>query len=74
MLLEQLRPNLCELPREEAFILFIEYYHKRSEEIQAVRYEIPKPKKKKAVSKKKKEKAVSFSPSQIEALKQLGLL
>ncbi len=76
MLLEELRPNLCELPREEAIILFTEYYHKRAEEIQAVLYEVPKTKKKSGKKKasKKKGKQVSVSLAQLETLKKLGLL
>lgn len=75
-LLEELRPNLLELPREEALVLFTEYYYKRAEEIQAVLFEVPKTKKKSVKKKTSKKKGdnLSLSPTAVEALKKLGLL
>ena len=74
MKLEQLRPNICELPGQEAYELFLAYYNKRQEDLDSV---VVTPKKlasstKKRIKKKKDE--VSVSPHELELLKKVGLI
>lgn len=74
MKIEQLRPNLAELPVEEAFPLFEEYYERRTMELEMMTVMLTKPKKKKATTKSKKKDEVTVSPSDLEMLKKLGLV
>lgn len=74
MKIEQLRPNLYELPRDEGFKLFEEYYEKRSIDLELMTVVIDKPRRKKALIKKKKKDEVTVSPSDLEILKKLGLV
>lgn len=76
MKLEQLRPNLCELPPEKAFVLFEEYYNQRIEDLRKAS-EAPPPKTRKAGSGRKRTKdksAVTVTVTQFETLKKLGLI
>lgn len=75
MKLEQLRPNLAELPMDDAFRLFSAYYDKRSEDLRLLTVELIKPKKKTAAKKtaKKKKDEVTITPEDLEVLKKLGL-
>ena len=74
MKIEQLRPNLYTLPRDEAFQLFIKYCDIRVMDLEAMTVVISKPKKKRAKGKKKKKDEVTVSPSDLELLKKLGLV
>jgi hypothetical protein len=72
MKLEQLRPNLGELPVEEAFTLFKKYCEKRSTDITQL---IVKPKEvttKKKTTRKRDE--ISVTQEQFNVLKKLGLV
>lgn len=71
-LLEQLRPDLMSLPREEALVLFSEYYHKRAEDLVQITVETKSPRKK--AKSKAKGKTVTISPNDLEVLKKLGLM
>ena len=74
MKIEQLRPNLYELPRDEAFKLFREYYEKRSMDLEMMTVVIDKPKKKRKAVKRKKKDEVTVSPSDLAMLKKIGLI
>ncbi len=74
MKLEQLRPNLYELPRDEGFKLFEEYYERRTIDLEMMTVVISKPRKKAVKRKKKKKDEVTVSPSDLEMLKKLGLV
>jgi hypothetical protein len=76
MKLEQLRPNLAELPMDEAFRLFSAYYDKRSEDLRLLTVELIKPRKKASPAKKKEKKKkdeITITPEDLEMLKKLGL-
>lgn len=76
MKLEQLRPNLAELPEDDAFNLFNEYYERRSEDMQLLEVKLIQPGRKKKAStpkKKKKKDEVTISPADLELLKKMGL-
>lgn len=79
MKIEQLRPNICEIPVEEGYKLFEEYYHRRSLEIQTA-IEIAKAKgqrkgssggKKKSSGKKDQ---VKVTADKLATLKAMGLI
>lgn len=81
--LEQLRPNLLELPPEDAFTLFSEYYSKREKDLTSIQIQLQlkeekKIRKKSSITSKSKSnsktKAVSVSPEQLDLLKKLGLI
>ena len=74
MRIEQLRPNLYELPEAEAFKLFEEYCERRIMDLEAMTVIITKPKKKRVKGKRKKKDEVTVSPSDLEMLKKLGLV
>lgn len=74
MRIEQLRPNLYEIPRDKAFQLFEEYYNRRARDLVEVVVKITKPRKTKAKGKRKKKDEVTVSPSDLEMLKKLGLV
>lgn len=74
MKIEQLRPNLYEIPRDEAFQLFEQYYARRARDLVEVVVKITKPRKTKAKGKRKKKDEVTVSPSDLEMLKKLGLV
>lgn len=74
MKIEQLRPNLYELPRDEGFKLFEEYYEKRTMDLEMMTVIIDKPRKKKVTAVRKKKDEVTVSPSDLEMLKKLGLV
>lgn len=74
MKLEQLRPNIGELPEDEAYLLFNVYYEKRRVDISRP---VVVPNKKKAATGKKKdpkEKALKLTAEQKDALRKLGLI
>jgi hypothetical protein len=78
-LLEQLRPNLLELPYEEALHLFTEYYHKRERDLTLIQITPTTTARKAKASnstapKAKKEKTVTVSSDQLALLKKLGLI
>lgn len=73
-LLEQLRVNLAEIPRGEASVLFLEYYHKRERELQEVKITPKRTKKTSSPKKGKHDKLVTVSQDQIAILKKLGLI
>jgi hypothetical protein len=72
MKLEQLRPNLCELPAYQAFALFLDYCEKRAEDIATVVVTPKKPGNLKTTRKKKDE--VTVSQKDLELLKKMGLI
>lgn len=78
MKLEQLRPNLLELPVNQAYELFLEYYERRSREIREV---LATPKETKSQENKrlaspgkKKKTEITVSQKDLAILKQLGLI
>ena len=79
MKLEQLRPNLCELPTDQAYNFFLSYVQKRAIDLKEV---LVTPRKVKTESSKaeikrkvkKKTEEVALSPEQLTVLKKLGLL
>jgi len=77
MKLEQLRPNICELPIEEGYALFEAYYHKRSQDIQdAIAKANAKATRKSssAGSKKKKKDEVKVTADKLATLRAMGLI
>lgn len=75
MKLEQLRPNLGELPEDKAFALFVDYCERREKDLEQLTV-TPKAvgRKKAAGGKKKKKDEVTVSKADLEILKQLGLV
>lgn len=78
MKLEQLRPNLLEIPINQAYELFLAYYTKRSQEIKEVlatpRETKSQEKKRLASPGKKKKTEITVSQKDLAILKQLGLI
>ena len=73
MKLEQLRPNLCELPEDQAFQLFLAYCAKRAEDVATLLVTPMKVNAKKKALKKKSDE-VTVSQKDLEILKKLGLI
>lgn len=78
MKLEQLRPNLLDLPVNQAYELFLTYYTKRSQDIKEVlatpRETKSQEKKRLSSPVKKKKTEITVSQKDLAILKQLGLI